>query len=65
MNIHRPENDETCLKAEWQSPITLSLPMFGFLPLEAVDPLSPSSPALDLREVVASVAPFFASFLSE
>ncbi|CAN6815345.1 unnamed protein product [Brassica oleracea] len=58
MNIHRLENDETCLKAEWQSPITLSLPMVGFLPLEAVDPLSPSSPALGLREVVASIAPY-------
>ncbi|CDY44227.1 BnaC03g24190D [Brassica napus] len=43
----------------------LSLPMVGFLPLEAVDPLSPSSPALGLREVVASIAPFFVGFSPE
>lgn len=39
--------------------------MVGFLPLEAVDPLSPSSPALGLREVVASIAPFFVGFSPE
>ncbi|KAG5403537.1 hypothetical protein IGI04_009656 [Brassica rapa subsp. trilocularis] len=32
---------------------------------EAVDPLSLSSPALGLREGVASIAPFFAGFSPE